>query len=577
MGRTPQASQKEYTMIDARDVMVPMRDGVHLAADIFRPDSKEKFPALLAMSPYSKGVQSLPLPRQPENSPVHHTPIEAGNPEYFASRGYVHVIADVRGTGQSEGEYLGWVSNQEAQDGYDLVEWIAAQPWCDGNVGMVGISYYGTVQLVVAAQQPPHLKAIMPWNAPADFYREATHHGGILQSFFHYLYVQRSGGENSKSVTLKALSKDEIKRLVAKLKADPDIQINPEYFTFLANPRKAPCFFDVLANPLDGPFYWERSPYTMYERIKTPFYARSGWWAYAHMHLVGAFRNYNGIDAPKKLEIDAPIVEPRPLPEEYNAEVLRWYDHWLKGINTGIMDEPNVRLFVQGADEWLTGDTFPLPQTKFIPFNLHENHSLCEIEPWPEAESASFDDFPTNRGSLKYYTAPIVENTEVAGPILLNLYASSRGTDMTLVITLSDVTQEGKETFLTHGYLKASHRELDIKKSKAWQAIYTHTNPKPLVPGQIYPLAINLNPTAFLLKAGHRLGLKISGADDEPDDLTKVKMNHLTSQTPSTVTVHHNAQHPSHLLLPITRGNIIGTYASGGDISLKSKEFMKLE
>jgi putative CocE/NonD family hydrolase len=241
------------------------------------------------------------------------------------------------------------------------------------------------------------------------------------------------------------------------------------------------------------------------------------------------------------------------------------------------MDEPNIRLFVQGANEWLTGDDFPLPGTKFIPFNLHENRTLCEIEPWPEAESASYDDFPNNRGSLKYYTAPIVENTEIAGPILLNLCASSRGTDMNFVVSLWDVSPDGKETLLTHGYLKASHRELNVKKSKPWLAVYTHTNPKPTVPGQVYPLSINLNPTAFLLKAGQRLGLKISSADDEPSDLTQVKMFHLFSQTPNTITVYHNSQYPSHLLLPITRGNIIGTYASGGDISLKSRQFMKLE
>jgi predicted acyl esterase len=140
-----------------------------------------------------------------------------------------------------------------------------------------------------------------------------------------------------------------------------------------------------------------------------------------------------------------------------------------------------------------------------------------------------------------------------------------------------DSSPEGKETVLTHGFLKASHRELDKKKSKPWVAMYTHTNPTPLVPGQVYPLSINFNPAAFLLKAGHRLGLKIASTDDEPEDLTQVKMGHLSSQTPNTITIYHDAGYPSHLLLPITRGNIIGTYASGGDISLKSREFMKLE
>ena len=199
------------------------------------------------------------------------------------------------------------------------------------------------------------------------------------------------------------------------------------------------------------------------------------------------------------------------------------------------------------------------------------------IEPWPEAEAASYDDSPDNRGFLKYSSAPMVENTEVAGPMLLNLYASCRGTDMNIFVNLYDVDPEGNEKYLTHGFLKASHRELDTKASKPWLACYTHSNPTPLVPGQVYPLSINLNPTANLFKPGHRILIKISSADDVPEDLTQVKMNHLCSQTPNTITIYHNARYPSHLLLPVTRGNIIGTYVSGGDISLKSRDFMKLE
>jgi len=307
-----------------------------------------------------------------------------------------------------------------------------------------------------------------------------------------------------------------------------------------------------------------------YTKIKVPAYI------VAAAHRPAAFYHWPEMKMPKKLLNCPPAYTDRPF-YQFSWELLRWYDCWLKGFDTGIMDEPNVRLFVQGANEWLNADDFPIPGTKFIPFNLHENHSLCEIEPWPEAESASYDDNPANRGSLKYASAPMVENMEMAGPIVLNLYASCRGTDMNFVINLFDADSEGKETFLTEGFLKASHRELDTKKSEPYIAFYTHTNPKPLVPGQVYPFSINLNPTAALIKAGHSIVLKISSADDVPTDLTKVKMNHLCSQTPNTVTLYHDARYPSHLLLPITRGNIIGTYVSGGDISLKTKGFMELK
>ena len=221
--------------------------------------------------------------------------------------------------------------------------------------------------------------------------------------------------------------------------------------------------------------------------------------------------------------------------------------------------------------------TFLFRVRKWIPFSLHENRILCELEPWPEAASASYDDAPDNRGSLKYYSPPMVENTEMAGPIVLNLYASCRGVDMNFFISLWDADPDGKETRLTQGYLKASHRELDKKKSKPWLPYHTHTNPQPLVPGQVYDFSIALNPTANLFKAGHRIVLKISSSDDEPENLFQVGHEHLLSQTPNTITVYHNAEYPSHLLLPITRGNIVGTYVSGGDISLKSKEFMKNE
>ena len=293
---------------------------------------------------------------------------------------------------------------------------------------MAGISYFGEVQLIVAAEQPPHLKAIMPWNAPADFYREATHHGGIRQMFFHYLYVQRIGADRSTSVTVKNTPPDELKRLIEKLKSDPDLRAVPEIYTFVDSPGKAPCFFDILANPTDGPFYWERSPYTKYDRIKIPVYARSAWWGYRHMHLVGAFRNYLGIDAPKKLEIDRPVVEERPLPDEINAETLRWYDHWLKGIDTGIMDEPPVRFYIMGADEWRTEQEWPLARTAWTKFYLRRWKRLSlgpeDIPEKPDAFVQQPVDETELVNGIDYVTVPLKQDTEVTGPAAIYLYGS---------------------------------------------------------------------------------------------------------------------------------------------------------
>ena len=564
MAATAQGSEKKYAMKEERDVFVSMRDGVRVAVDIFRPDADGKFPALLGMSPYGKGIQTLPIANQPDHSPIHHTPTEAGNPAYFTAHGYVQVIVDVRGTGQSEGEYLGWISPQEARDGYDLVEWIAEQPWCDGNVGMVGISYFGTIQLPVAAEQPPHLKAIMPWNAPADFYRESTHHGGILQSFFHYLYVQRICAENSTSVTVKDTPPEEFQDLISELKSDPDLRINPEFFTFVDNPGKAPCFFDILAHPMDGPYYWERSPYTMYDRIKIPFYARSGWWAYAHMHLVGAFRNYLGIDAPKKLEIDAPMVEIRPLPDEYNAEVVRWYDYWLKGIDTGIMDEPPVRFFVNGIGEWRFEQDWPLARTEWTKYHLRRWEGLStepeEVPDKPDAFVQQPPDETAALSSVQYLGDALEEDTEVTGPVACYLYAAIDQDDTNWILSIRDVAPNGKEVELSKGFLKASHRALDEEKSKPYEPYHPHVDSEPVEPNRIYQYAIALSPTSNVFKAGHRIKLVISSMDHArarnyelaPESLGRTHAPwHLCSSKTTLHKIYHDAEHPSHLLLPV--------------------------
>jgi pimeloyl-ACP methyl ester carboxylesterase len=205
------------------------------------------------MSPYGKEVQTLPVPPQPPTSPVYARQIEAGDPLYLTDHGYVHVIADVRGIGKSGDVYRGWMSPDEARDGHDVIEWAAAQPWCDGNVGMIGVSYYGTIQLAVAATKPPHLKAIMPFNAPADFYREGTHHGGIRHVFFNLIYKTHTTGANA-STLVESLDPEELEPLIADLAADRDLQMYPEIYGAAIDPNWVPNFFDVLAQPFDGPF-----------------------------------------------------------------------------------------------------------------------------------------------------------------------------------------------------------------------------------------------------------------------------------------------------------------------------------
>ena len=323
---------------------------------------------------------------------------------------------------------------------------------------------------------------------------------------------------------------------------------------------------DILLHPTDGP-YWQERRLVDHHKITTPAYLGCCWGMY-ELHLPAAFRSWINLKVPKKMVIGPPIYLDRPI-HQYSWEMLRWYDHWLKGIDTGIMDEPPVKVFVIGANEWKMADDWPIPGTKWIPFNLHSGGILSEMEPWPEASSATYEDSPDKRGELIYRTPALVENTEVIGPIALNLYASSRSSDIYFHISLWDVDPAGNELLLTRGWLKGSHREIDEKKSKPWQPYHTHKNPRPLTPGEIYKFAIEIIPTANLFKAGHKIMLKIKGAVDEPikTTLNLTHAGHLAGQTRNLITVYQDADHPSHLLLPITRGNVVGTFMSGGDLS----------
>ncbi len=574
---TGKISKRQYEIFPQLDNYVTMSDGVKVNLDIFQPDGEGKFPALVGLSPLNLEFQRDRVwPSAVRSQRVRGTPttnIESGPTEFFVRRGYVHVIGSTRGTGKSEGTYQ-YMSPREVQDIYEVVEWAAEQPWCNGNVGLIGIAYFAALQPQVAALQPPHLKAIAPMFAFWDDYRYFWWDGGILANgFLKWVNsLVNVDVHTEKSVLLEELGEEGFREAVTRALGNKDICADPGLVEALKNPN-APgnsAILDILLHSTMCSYWHHRGSEIGLDKIKAPAYFG------AVSHRPGVLYHWSDLKMPKTVVWGPPAYVDRPF-YQYSWELLRWYDHWLKGLDNGIQDDPPVKIFVAGAEEWLMANDFPIPGTKWIPFALHENRSLCEIEPWPEAASASYDDAPNNRGSLNYHSPPMVENTEMVGLASLNLYASCRGTDMNLFASLYDVDPAGKETCLTRGYLKASHRELDLEKSRPYHPVHTHTNPKPLVPGQVYEFSIGFQPMAFLFKAGHRFALKISSADDQPDNLHQVGMYHLCSQTPNTVTIYHNARYPSHLLLPITRGNIVGTYVSGGDISLTNKEFMKQE
>ncbi len=563
-----QASQPVYEVKTEKNVYVKARDGVRLACDIYRPDADGKFPALLGMSPYGKDKEAIKVPPKDFAVNVEFAAVEAGDTEFFVSRGYVHVIADVRGSAYSEGKY-DICSQKEQEDGYDLVEWIARQPWCNGNVGMLGVSYLAFIQYLVAAQQPPHLKAIFPHDGWGDMYRDVSHHGGILMHGWLGIWVPNMPVWDDIPASEMIYGEEELNRLVEKWKNNEVFNKSPVLLNVLLFPRYRPTIFDWIINEFDGPYYWERSAYTKYDKIKVPTFLGSDMHAYpVVMHLPGAFSAWAGIDAPKKLVI-RPTVPERPF-HDFHDEILRWYDYWLKGIDTGIMDEPPIKIWIREANKWKTSQEWPLAETKWTNYYLAANNHMKKNSPTDEEVPDSFNHKPVLplMGSrqpldpmpqyLSYTTEALNQDTEVIGPVALFLYAAISSDDADFIVKLKDVSPDGTEFVLSRGWLKASHREVDKEKSRPWQPYHPHTRAVPIVPGEINEYAIEIRPISNLFRKGHKIKLEIWSCDfpSDPTDLTLQwpLWSHLSYDKETSYKIYHTEQYPSHLLLPIMPG-----------------------
>jgi predicted acyl esterase len=544
-------SQPRHGVTEQRDQFVTMRDGVRLACNIFRPDGAGRFPALLSYSLYGKDVQKVREVQRPLSPRHGNGGQEAGDTGYFVSRGYVHVIADVRGAGDSEGDY-NFQGRLEQQDGYDLVEWIAAQPWCDGNVGMLGMSYFAVVQNLVAATQPPHLKAIAPYEAYTDRYRHSVYQGGLLnEGFFHQWWSHVSIG-TLRPLSFKYHSEEEINRRVAALKQTPEIQDSPYLHIQLKYPEKNPLMFDFLVEPNDGPYYWERSSYTMLDRIKVPALLMARWSAW-DIHLAGAFQAWQGLTTPKKMIIFETLEStgPRRPWRDHQDIILRWYDHWLKGNDTGMMDEPPIRLLVKGRNEWRDEHEWPLRRTQWTKFFLNADGSLATA---PTAEGMrSFTSEPfiipgKPAPCLRFTTAPLERELEITGPSALYLAAAIDRPDASWIVSLKSQSPDGTMQVVTKGWLRASHRKLDPKRSKPYQPYHPHDARVPVPENEVLEYAIELRETSMAFPKGHRLVIEIRAQDTLADEPI---WYHQTSAMETRHTLYCGGNRNSYLLLPV--------------------------
>jgi uncharacterized protein len=566
----------DHRMLDAggqkiavrKDLRVPMRDGVELAADAYHGPADQPRPALIAMSAYGKELQALALtlPPQRRPSPMWDGCIEAGDIARVVGEGYVHVIGDMRGSGDSGGEMIGnynFGGVSQGQDLYDVIEWVAAQPWCDGNVGMIGISYFGSMQVLAAAERPPHLKAIFVSGGHFDFY-ETTYHGGILW-FMPRAAREGRGGDSGiahtavRSRMLETYPPEELAALVEKRLQDPDVAAWPNLVHVLRYPRNRELWFDIVMNELDGDWYEERNPVNLAGNVEIPVYLQidqgRGWTVDGHIEL------FHALKGPKKLDIGPyPPMQSRPWVEEHDR-MFRWYEYWLKGIDNGIMDEAAVSVFVEGSRTVVTAQQWPPKDVEHRSLYLRPRGKIsAEPEPMGPDHAApdGFYQAPLTVTDtvqiLSWTTAPFEGDTELIGTGAAHLFAEIDQPDTNFILRLWDAAPDGSRQLITTGFLKASHRELDERTTEG-DPYHPHTRAVPVEPGRIEEYVLRLYPFASTLRPGHRLVAELSN-DEPPADAHNALLPpdafHLPVGRPVTHKIYRDALHRSRLVLPFT-------------------------
>ena len=518
-----------YKILWEKDVWVTARDGTRLCVDVCRPDAPGRFPALVGgVGPYQKDLNYLP-----RKSPFDHR--EVAPQEFFVPKGYAVVYGDVRGTGKSEGYYQ-FFNKEEQRDLYDLIEWTATQAWCDGNVGMCGVSYYAVNQYLAAAMQPPHLKCIMPWEGNTDRYRDGYYHGGIFnQGYVGWWFPHIMG------------------RQLLESPADQ----NPSIFSYN-------LIHQAMSNRLDGPFWQERSPSAVFDRIKVPMYS-VGNWDGVGLHLRGNLEVFMRVNCPKKLRVHVGGHTEAFYSEEGQMEMLRWYDYWLKGIDNGIMSEPPVKLFIRGPDKFRFENEWPLARTQWTKYYLHAgpakavgsvNDGLLSTDlPGDEkptaypAHSPTYELTRAGKPVITFCSQPLEEDTEVTGPINLVMWVSATEKDMDIFAKVQDMAPDGSTIRLTKGWLKVSHRKLDPDLSTPWRPYHSHDEEEFLRAGEIVQVQVEIWPTCNIFKAGHRIRLDISSHDSPALDFPHFHYDGIYKIGQNTI--YHDAERLSYLLLPL--------------------------
>ncbi len=564
-GKNWALSPRAYAVTVQEDFVIPLQDGTRLVGVLYRPQTSDPVPLIVGFHPYPNDQQTVPL--VPVGFGLQRGHMEAGDPNFYARRGYAHGVFNVRGTGKSTGTYQA-MGPLEGDDVAQAIEWLAARPWCDGQVGMFGVSYFSRLAIQVAARAPAPLKAIFAPYGLTDLYRDLYYHGGIFTHGFVSGWRQKLDGLRYESLYRQRHGEEALLQAIARAKDDDELMAIEPVRAALERPdepRNA-VIVDLVLEPLDGEFYAERR--VDYRKAHVPGYFGACWNIYG-LQLGSAFRNFEEWQGPKKLLIGPPNYLDRPL-YQLQFESLRWFDHWLKGNDTGFLEEPPVRLFEPGLGTWRAADEWPLPETRWMPFYLHADGILAEHEIWDWETGTSFEDSPFGHGGAAFFTPPVVERTQICGPASLTLHVSTTDAEFLAFASVFKVDREGREDEVSRGWLRASQRALDPVGSRPWAPRHLHEGRAPLTPGEVYRLDVAIMPFSVCLAPGERLGLRVKAADDEPrpDPLRATAFGHVARQEAARITIHHTPDLASCLHLPIVSGSVQETYFSGGRLEM---------
>lgn len=542
-----------------RDVRIPMRDGITLSADIYRPEQEGKFPAIVVRTPYLK-----------TSAQIHD------NACYFASNGYAYIVMDVRGRGDSDGEFAPY--RNEGQDGYDSIEWAAEQPWCTGDVGTMGGSYLARIQWLTALTQPPHLRAMISVVSPSDPFVEWP--TGIPTPF-HLCWLYMTSGRVMQNVEVinwesiySHLPLETMDELTGRLSAH---------------------WREEFKHPYPDEWWKQICYQNSFDRIDLPVLHISGWY---DDEQVGTPLNFIGMSknaATAKARSSQKLLM-GPWPHQINrasklgeidfgpqslidlqGDQLRWFDYWLKDKENGVMEEPPVRIFVMGENEWRDEKEWPLQRTIWTPYYLHSHgygnsrfgdgwlaaetpqkdseaefdqysydpaHPVPFISDMTSAQIGGPDDYSAieRRDDILVYTTEFLsQDLEITGPIKMELYAASSAVDTDFTVKLLDVWPNGVAQRLTDGMVRARFRE-------------GMETPSLIEPGKVYKYEIDCWNTSHVFKKGHQIRVEVSSSAFPKYDRnlnTGAPLGKTAEMIVAEQTIFHSEQYPSAILLPV--------------------------